>query len=335
MGHDSHRLVYAGCTEPGLDLLRYINEKIIQVDEILTLTPEQGEEYNVAGYYSYRGYAEENDIRIRTPDTYEMRNETDIAYFKDNPGDLLVVHGWQRLIPGQILGQFEHGALGLHGSAFGLPKGRGRSPMNWSLIEGLNRFILSVMHLDEGVDSGGVVATKKFDINEFDTIRTMYYKLVVAAQKMFDEVLVEGLTNGFTVIPQSGEPTYYPKRTPDDGAINWEDPTRVIYNLVRAVAHPYPGAFTEYEDEIVYFWDVQPFSTDFLFDVEPGTIVQVYTPDDEFVIKTSDGSLLVTDWEAETWEPEEGMTFTSLSNDSIDSPNRIDRPENEDKLSST
>jgi methionyl-tRNA formyltransferase len=326
------RVVYAGCTEAGFDLLRYIHEELIAVDELLTLTPEQGQKYGVAGYFDYSQYCERNRIDVYTPEEYSM-TDADIEHYRKNPGDVMIVHGWQRLIPGNVLANFERGAVGLHGSAFGLPAGRGRSPMNWSLIEDLDRFLLSALHLDEGADSGGLIATKKFDITDRDTIRTMYYKLVVATQELFDDILVEGIEDGFDVMPQSGKPTFYPKRYPKDGAINWADPTKVIDRLVRAVAEPYPGAFTEYDGERICFWEAQPFSTDFMFDEPPGTIVQVFTPDQDFVVQTCDGTLLVTDWGADVWRPEVGMTFESLENESIGSPNRVDRYERKDELS--
>jgi len=331
-GKRQDRVVYVGCTEAGFDLLRYVHEELTVVDEVLTLTPEQGRANSVAGYFDYRSYATREGIEVTTPQTYSMNNEEDIGHFREQGGDVMIVHGWQRLIPGEILDCFTHGALGLHGSAFGLPKGRGRSPMNWSLIEGLDRFLLSLLHLDEGADSGGVIETKKYDINIHDDIRTLYYKLVLATQEMLDDVLLDGLENGFDTETQDGEPTYYPKRGPEDGAIDWRDPTRVTYNLIRAVAAPYPGAFTEYDGEKVYIWDAQPFSPDFVFGSEPGTINKVFTPTDDFVVETSDGTLLVTDWEADDWEPERGMTFTSLENDSIDSPNRVDRYSHKDSL---
>jgi UDP-4-amino-4-deoxy-L-arabinose formyltransferase/UDP-glucuronic acid dehydrogenase (UDP-4-keto-hexauronic acid decarboxylating) len=328
----SKRVVYAGCTEAGFDLMRYIHEELIDVDELLTLTPEQGEKYGVSGYFDCSDYCERNNIDMYTPKQYSM-TDTDIEHYKKNPTDIMIVHGWQRLIPSSVLNTITHGALGLHGSAFGLPAGRGRSPMNWSLIEGLDRFLLSVLHLDEGADSGGLVATKKFDISDRDTIRTMYYKLVVAGQKLFDNILSGEIENGFNVEAQDGKPTFYPKRYPKDGAINWEDPTNIIDRLVRAVGEPYPGAFTEYESERVFFWEAQPFSTDFIFDEPPGTIVQIFTPDRDFVVQTCDGTLLVTDWEADDWEPKVGMTFESLDNESIGSPNRVDRYDKKDTLS--
>lgn len=325
------RVVYAGCTDAGFDLFRYVHEELVAVDEIVSLTPEQGDRYDIGSYYDYSEYADEHDVPIYYPETYSM-DERDTDHFTTLDADVLLVHGWQRLIPGDVLETFTHGALGLHGSAFGLPKGRGRSPMNWSLIEGLDRFLLSVMHLDEGADSGDVVATRKFDINEHDTIQSLYHKLVMTGQQLFDDCLADVVAGTAEFDVQTAEPTYYPKRSPEDGAIHWADPTETIYNLVRAVSRPYPGAFTEYEGTRIMVWDAQPFSTDLLLEDPPGTVVKVFEPSDQFVVKTSDGTLLVTDWEADGWAPERGMELESLPNESIDSPNRVDRQEHENSL---
>lgn len=326
------RVVFASCTDAGYDLFRYVHEELVAVEQLVSLTPEQGERYGVGSYYDHSEYATDHDVPVYYPETYGM-DDRDVDHFVDLDADLLLVHGWQRLIPGPVLETFTRGALGLHGSAFGLPKGRGRSPMNWSLIEGLDRFLLSVMHLDEGADSGDVVATRKFDINRHDTIQSLYHKLVMVSQQLFDETLEDVLAGTVEFDPQTAEPTYYPKRNPEDGAIHWEDPTETIYNLVRAVARPYPGAFTEHEGTRITVWDAQPFSADLLLEDPPGTVVQVFEPSEQFVVKTSDGTLLVTDWKADGWEPERGMALESLPNDSIDSPNRVDRREHEHSLS--
>lgn len=329
---DDPCVVYAGCTDAAFDLFRYVHEELVPVDELVSLTPEQGRTHGVCSYYDYSEYAAEHEIPVYYPTSYSM-DQPDVEHFVDLDADLLLVHGWQRLIPGDVLETVTRGALGLHGSAFGLPKGRGRSPMNWSLIQGLDRFLLSVMHLDEGPDTGDVVATRKFDINEHDTIQSLYHKLVMIGQQLFDDVIDDVLAGTAEFETQTAEPTYYPKRTPEDGAIHWADPTETIYNLIRAVARPYPGAFTEHGTTRIRVWEAQPFSADLVLEARPGTVVQVFEPSDQFVVKTSDGTLLVTDWEADGWLPERGMVLESLPNDSIDSPNRIDRLDHEDSLS--
>lgn len=105
-----------------------------------------------------------------------MDTDSALEYFQQTGPDVIIVNGWQRLIWNLVLETVLVGAFGVHGSASGLPKGRCRSPMNWSLIEDLDRLWLSVMKLDSGVDSRVVVDTYKSDFTDFDIIRIPYYK---------------------------------------------------------------------------------------------------------------------------------------------------------------
>jgi len=315
---------YVSCTEGGYEVLRNLLDADVSVSSIVSLTPAQAEEYSVAGYYSMADLGDRHDIPIYYPDTYEMDEPRDVEYFRDRDHDLLIVNGWQRLIRDPVLETLSFGALGVHGSASGLPKGRGRSPMNWSLVEDLDRFLLSVIKLDTGVDSGAIVDTRKYDITDFDTIRTLYYKLVMATTEILLESLPEILDGTFEYTRQEGEPTHYPKRTPADGAIHWHDSTRDIYNLVRAVADPYPGAFTETDGEQVFIWEAVPFSTDFGLKATEGEIVQVFETTGDFVVRTGDGTLLITEWEADSFTPSEGVCFESLGED-----NRADKPDHD------
>lgn len=328
-----HTIAYAGCTEAGLEVLRRLCEAGVDVDEIVTLDPAMAADSAVPGYHDYREFADRNDIDVYLPETYGMGTDADRDHFEALDADLLVVNGWQRLVPGAILRTSTRGALGVHGSAFGLPKGRGRSPMNWSIIEGLDRFLLSVIGLDEAADAGRVLDTAKYDIGPHDDIQTLYHKLTVATTRLLLSNLPAVLAGEATFAEQTGTPTYYPKRTPEDGAIHWEDPTATINRLVRAVTRPYPGAFTEFEGERVMVWDAVPFSDDFRYDDPPGTVVEVFETTGEFVVTTPDGTLLVRDWAAEDWTPERGQQFASLPNDSIGSPNRVDGAGRHDELS--
>lgn len=316
-------IVYASCTEGGYEVLRYLLDEGVSITRLVSLTPEQGERYSVAGYQSFDGIAEDHDLPVYYPETYEL-DESDQATLRGYDERLLVVNGWQRLVPGAVLESFERGALGVHGSAYGLPEGRGRSPLNWSLIEDLDRFLLSVIRLDETADSGDIAGTVKFDISPHDDIRTLYYKTAVATQRILAATLDDILAGTHEFRSQAGTPTYYHKREPEDGAINWKNPTHEVYNLVRAVARPYPGAFTAYEGERVIIWEAMPFSDDFRFEADPGTVVRTFETTGEFVVKTADGTLLVTDWEAPSsaWTPERGMKLASLG-----PRNRVDTPE--------
>ncbi|MFW6320948.1 MAG: methionyl-tRNA formyltransferase, partial [Halohasta sp.] len=164
--------------------------------------------------------------------------------------------------------------------------------------------------LDADVDAGAVAATRKFDITEFDTIQSLYYKVSLSIEEMLLEVIPPILRGEHAFEPQDGEPTYYPKRTPEDGELHWGESTADIYNLVRAVTDPYPGAFTFQDGTRIDIWSLRPFSADFGADAAPGEILAAFHTD-EFVVATPDGSVLVTDWAAEGWQPEAGMVFES------------------------
>jgi len=309
---DDFDIVYVGCTEGGFEVLRNLLSEGYGVTEVVTLTDGQAERHSVAGYYPLEGLASEHDIPVYYPDRYEMDSTGSLDHFEDLGADLLIVNGWQRLVPEEVLGTFTRGGVGVHGSAYGLPKGRGRSPMNWTLLEGARRFLLSVITLEAGVDSGKVLGTRKFDVNNHDTIRSMYYKLVIVTTDILMTKLPALLRGTADLEDQVGEPTYYPKRTPKDGAIHWENTTTNVFNLVRAVSRPYPGAYTAEAGTTVMVWEAVPFSFDLSVDVEAGTVIDAFETTGDFIVKTGDGTLLITDWEAEDWTPEAGTVLDSL-----------------------
>ncbi|WP_436911231.1 methionyl-tRNA formyltransferase [Halosimplex marinum] len=312
MTAESGTVCYTSCTEAGYEVLSDLIRSGVSVDLVVSLKPDQAEEYGVSGYHPFDGIAEEHDIPIYYPETYEMDEESDVAFFEREAIDVMIVNGWQRLVRDSILDTLSIGAFGVHGSASGLPKGRGRSPMNWTIIEKLDRFLLSLIKLDEDADSGSIVATRKYDVNDHDTIRTMYYKLAITTADMLLESLPGIVSGEIEYETQTGSPTYYPKRTPEDGAINWHDGTRDIYDLIRAVARPYPGAFTEYDGEQVMIWRAIPFSTDIGLEAAEGEIVKAFETTGEFVVRTGDGTLLVQEWEADSFTPADGIVLESI-----------------------
>jgi len=313
------RIVYVSCTQAGYEVLRRLLDEGVPIAEVVTITPDAGARHGVSGYHDFSAVAAERDLPLYYPETYAMDTEADRDHFATLDGDLLIVNGWQRLVPGEIIETFDAGAVGNHGSAFGLPKGRGRSPLNWSLVEDLDRFLISLITLAVEADAGTVVATRKFDVTEFDDIETLYYKIVMTVQEMLLESIGPLLRGEAELREQPGAPTFYPKRNPADGAVNWGDTTRDVYNLVRAVTRPYPGAFTEYDGERIMLWEARPFSDDLALDAAEGEVVQTFETTGEFVVAAADGTLLVTDWTADDWVPERGMRLTSLGeNDRVD-----------------
>lgn len=292
------KIFYVNCIESGYDLLNFLLENKVKIGYIISLNSEQAEKYNVSGYKDFSVLSKKHQIPIYYPERYDLRDDKDREFFRKQKPDLLLCFGWQRLIPKEILAQLSIGALGYHGSSEPLPKGRGRSPINWSLIENKKRFILHLFYLDEGADSGDIIDWIEFDLNEFDTCKTVYHKVQVGLKRLILKNLQPILEGKAKRIEQDdSKATYYPKRNPEDGKIDWNNTTLQIYNLIRAVTKPYPGAFSFIAGKKIMIWKCQPFDTKIKYDKKKnGEIVEIFL-DNTFVVKTRDTSILVTKYD--------------------------------------
>lgn len=292
------RIVMCGCTQAGAILVTALIESGVQFSHFVVLTPEQGRKHSVSGYEDLRRVADRYGIPVYIPKTYSLTDPTDIAFFRDGKFDLLIQGGWQRLFPAAVLDALSIGAVGAHGSADFLPKGRGRSPLNWSLIEGRSRFLLHLFLIKPGVDDGDVFAINDFDITPFDDIETLYLKVGISVRNMLLDRLADLLAGRVTVQPQVGEPSYYPKRTPDDGRIDWEGmDLQQIYNFVRALTRPYPGAFGPVDGRTLRIWRARPFDTRLTYPgAGYGAVVERFG--DRLLVNCRGGLLLIEDYEA-------------------------------------
>jgi methionyl-tRNA formyltransferase len=135
------------------------------------------------------------------------------------------------------------GALNMHGSL--LPRYRGRAPVNWAVLFGERETGATLHYMTEKPDAGDIVAQTAVPILPDDTAREVLDKVTVAAEMTLDRVLPALLAGTAPRIAQDlAQGSYYGGRTPEDGAIDWSRDATTIHNLVRAVAPPYPGAFT-------------------------------------------------------------------------------------------
>ncbi|HBH11763.1 MAG TPA: hypothetical protein DDX29_01370 [Clostridiales bacterium] len=299
---DDAQIVMCGCCEVGYYLIQDLIKDGVKFSYFVTLTPEQGKQHNVSGYKDFRPLAEKYNIPVYYPKEYSLNSIDDMKFFSDNRFDLLIQGGWQRLFPDSVINTLSIGAIGVHGSSDYLPKGRGRSPLNWSLIEGKKRFIMHLFFIRAGVDDGDVFDSEAFDINEFDTIETLYYKNYLVTRKMLIRSLPKIIDGNVTVKKQIGQPSYYPKRTPEDGKINWEDmDVYEIYNFVRAQTRPYPGAYAEIHGKMYKIWHCQVFDTRITYpEAEYGQCVEYLFDKNTMIVNCRGGLLLVDDYEEMT-----------------------------------
>lgn len=295
------RVAVAGCKHTTRDLILGLERSGFRVDHCLTIDPEKAREQKVAGYMDLRPFLEERGIPVTVAEKYSLKSDADRERLLALDIDLLLVMGWQRLIPDWWLESLSIGAFGMHGSSRPLPHGRGRSPMNWSLIQGKDVFYTHLFRYLPGVDDGPVVGVQTFDITPHDSCLTLHFKNTVSMVKLCAEHLPALLAGTARFHPQPGEgASYYPKREAEDGLIHWDDTTEELHNLVRAVTRPFPGAFTFLDDDPgkkVYVWRAAPFDTRLQWPgAAPGEIVEVFY-DGTLVVKTGDSTLLVLESE--------------------------------------
>jgi methionyl-tRNA formyltransferase len=162
---------------------------------------------------------------------------------------------YRHMIPEGILRIPTQGAYNLHGSL--LPAYRGRCPVNWVLIHGEEQTGVTLHHMVRKADAGDIVGQKIVPIAPEDTACTLYGKLCDAAGILLDELLPLMKMGQAPRIPQNiALGSYFGGRRPEDGRIDWRWPAVRIYNLIRAVTNPYPGAFCLLKDgsRLMIWW---------------------------------------------------------------------------------
>ncbi len=300
----NYRFCLIGVKDTTINIAEYLCEHIAKPDCIITIDETAVKTETISGFSSITDFAEKEKIQTFRAKNYSMLDDESRAFFSQNSFELGICVGWQRLIPKYILDAFTEGIFGFHGSCAYLPYGRGRSPLNWSIIKGDKRFILNMFKYDETADSPNVFTNRMFEINEYDTIRTLQYKNLLCNYEMIKELWDAFIANSIHISTETKDfNSVYPKRTPKDGKIDFSARTSEIYNLIRGVSKPFPGAFAFVNNSgtnsvVMHIWDAVPFDSIIDFSrYRVGEIIQIY--DNQPIVRTLDGSIIIKDYECQ------------------------------------
>lgn len=292
--------VYALCAvEAGYDLLRAIADRGVDLTGIIALS-ERGNRSAVSGFLPAARVAGLPQAAVIEVDDYRLLADRDRQRLEAETIDLLVVAGWQRLVPEWLIAQCRLGVLGLHGSARGISVGRGRSPQNWALLMGAPQFELAAFEIDPGVDSGPVLAVRRFEYTDHDDIASSYAKSMLVAADMIAGIVADWDAVKAKALPQDeSSAEYLPQRTPIDGAIDWTRPARTVRALVAALTRPYPGAFCQLSESKLTVWRARPIGNlDLDHPSVPGEVVFCAGPG-AFIVRVGDGFVMVDDYASE------------------------------------
>ena len=205
-------------------------------------------------FASVRELADRHGIPYLTSDINEPAN---VARLKEIAPDFILSFYYRNMIKQEVLDIPRQGALNLHGSY--LPRYRGRVPVNWAVINGESETGATLHYMVEKPDAGDIVDREKVTIEFTDTALDVFNKVTGAAVTVISRSwpqLLAGTAPRILMDLKAGN--YCSGRKPADGLIDWKRNAVQIYNLIRGVTHPYPGAFTFLDGKKVIIWQAWP-----------------------------------------------------------------------------
>lgn len=237
--------------------------------------------------------AEKEGIPVYRPSSL---GDEEYALIESLAPDALFSFYYRSMIPERFLTLPPKGAFNIHGSL--LPKYRGRACVNWAVLKGETETGATLHFMTKKADAGDIVDRQAVPILFTDTALEVSRKVAEAARLVLGRNLPSIAEGTPSRTPQSEEDaTIFGRRTPEDGRIDWQQSALEIYDLVRAVTHPFPGAFTTAGGRKLFVWKVLPEEVQERNYSLPGTISSL----SPFRVICGDGMLniLSAQWEGE------------------------------------
>lgn len=186
--------------------------------------------------------ASRHDIPVMTPE--DPNDPAVVAELAALAPDFLFSFYYRQMLKAPLLALPRAGAWNMHGSL--LPKYRGRVPVNWAIIHGERETGATLHRMLEKPDAGGILSQQAVPILPDDTAAEVFHKVTLAAEMALDRVLPDLLAGRAQERAQDlASGSYFGGRKAEDGRIDWTRPAAEVHNLIRAVAPPYPGAFSD------------------------------------------------------------------------------------------
>ena len=187
--------------------------------------------------------AERHGLAVETPD--DANEATFVARLQATAPDFLFSFYYRKMLSPAVLATAKRGAFNMHGSL--LPKYRGRAPVNWAVLKGERETGATLHEMVAKPDAGRIVGQQSVPIGKDDRAVEVFARVSAAAEAVLRRELPKLLAGTATLTAQDlSQGAYFGGRKPEDGRIDWTQPARAIHDLVRAVAPPYPGAFTAF-----------------------------------------------------------------------------------------
>ncbi|MFA5670054.1 MAG: formyltransferase family protein [Balneolaceae bacterium] len=244
-----HNIIVIGAVNSTAEIIKSLVKHDLKPKGVLGFQPV--ETTNVSGWADLEEISEKLDIPFKP---FQKINEPEnLDWAKSFKPDIIFAVGFSQLLKDDWLEMPKLGCVGFHPTK--LPKGRGRAPIAWLILEeneGASNFFL----MGEGADDGPVFVQKPFSIDKEDDATTVEEKILISLNEALDSWLPKLKKGEWNPIPQdNAKATWYGKRTPEDGIIEWQQSAESIDRLVKASTEPHPGSYSYYNYEKIIVWE--------------------------------------------------------------------------------
>lgn len=279
------RVIVFGYSEVGYVCLDLLLQRKVQVVAVFTHQDDPREQ---KWFRSVAALAAQHGIPTYTPESLKAPEWEQLITQTLQP-DLIFSFYYRHMIPTRLLAPARLGAFNMHGSL--LPKYRGKAPVNWAVLHDEPRTGATLHHMVREPDAGDIVDQEPVSIGDRDTAGHVMGQVILAARAVLDRQLPALLAGTAPrTVQDPAQATYFGGRKPEDGRIDWHQPARRIFNLVRAVTRPYPGAFADFADgRRLLVWWAEPVAKK----GAPGEILSTAP----LIVATGDAALEIVDYE--------------------------------------
>jgi len=278
------KIVFLSGVKFGFEILNEILEEKFDIHTVFSYEDTKKTLYS--DYASFDTIC--NKFAIKHVKVNNINDPINIQILKSIQPDLILVMGWSQLLKNEILSIPKFGVIGSHPTE--LPKFRGRAPIPWTILKNLKESALTFFYIEEGIDNGDILDQEKFKITDLDDAHSIYEKVTDIGKNMIIRDL-KLIQNGNSHRIKQDPTTFienWPKRTPADGKINWNDTSKSIHTLIRATTHPYPGAFSLFNEKKLKIFHASLQSSDIC---DPGKILLI--KNDGVVVGTGSGTIVL------------------------------------------
>ena len=226
--------------------------------------------------------AEKNNIKIFQP--IKIRKEFQ-EVLNEKP-DIIVTCAYGQIIPKEILACPKYGCINVHASI--LPNLRGGAPIHRAILNGYTETGITIMFMDEGMDTGDIISFEKIMIGETENVVSLHDRLSVLGRDLLEKTLPNIINNNINRVKQNNEEaTYAYNIKREDEKIDWNDSTYNIYNKIRGL-NPWPGSYSFLDEKICKIWEASKLIGNY-----PGNIGEIIDIKDGIRVKTNDGIILI------------------------------------------